>query len=142
MSKKISHQSECPLSVDWHCRVETSHILTVLSFPALARDLPSGLHVTALTYLKAFKSARMHINNFLEKARGWFLRNILRNLVPASVADQRRQARASRRLPYLYGGVVASTSNLFPIETEGNTRDFPVKCSIVSTHHTFENEQE
>jgi hypothetical protein len=70
----------CP-RVDRHCPVEASQILTVLSSLALARDLPSGLHFTVLTYLKAFKSVSMHKNNCFEKVRGMFLRNLPR--VPA-----------------------------------------------------------
>ncbi len=66
----------CPLSVDRHCRVEASQILTVLSLLALARDLPSRLHFTALTSLKAFKSVSIHKNNCFEKVRGMFLRNL------------------------------------------------------------------
>jgi hypothetical protein len=34
------------------------------------------LHVTALTFLKAFKSVRMPKNNCFEKARGMFLKNL------------------------------------------------------------------
>ncbi len=75
---------ECPFRVDWHCPVEVSQILTVLSRLALARDLPSGLHVTALTSLKAFKSVSMHKNNCFEKARK-FLRNLPR--VPVNGAS-------------------------------------------------------
>jgi hypothetical protein len=62
----------CPLSGDWHCPVEASQILTVLSSLVLARDLPSGLHFTVLTHLKAFKSVSMHKNNCFEKVRECF----------------------------------------------------------------------
>jgi hypothetical protein len=41
-----------------------------LSLLPLASDLVSGLHATALTALKAFKSVSMHKNNFFEKALG------------------------------------------------------------------------
>ncbi len=50
--------------------------------------------------------------------------------------------RASRRLPELDRFVQASTGHLLTIRTEGNALDIAVKCSIVSTHHTFENKQE
>jgi hypothetical protein len=53
------------------------------------------------------------------------------------VDGQRRLSRSSRRLPYLYGWVPASTSNLFVVWTEGNTRNITVKCSIVSTQHVW-----
>jgi hypothetical protein len=49
-----------PLSVDWHTHVPVElkvQILTVLSLLPLASHLPSGLHVTALTSLPAFKSS-------------------------------------------------------------------------------------
>ena len=71
-----------------------------------------------------------------------YLVYLVSNLLPVPVPGQRRQARASRRLPNLYAVVVAATSNMFAVLTEGNTRDSPVKCSKVSTHHTFENKQE
>jgi hypothetical protein len=67
------HRTARPLasaSVDWHCPVEAFQILTVSTSLALARDLPSGLHVTSLTHLKAFKSVSMHKNNCFEKSRG------------------------------------------------------------------------
>ena len=67
---------------------------------------------------------------------------LVSKLLPVPVPAQRRHARASRRLPYLDGAVLASTSKLFAVWSEANTPDMPVKCSIVSTHHTFENEQE
>ncbi len=51
-------------------------IITVVSVLALTRDLSSGLHVTALTYLTVFKSVSMHQNNCFEKARWMFLRNL------------------------------------------------------------------
>ncbi len=47
---------------------DAPQIITVLSSLALARDLASGLHVTALTSLKAFKSVSMHKKNCFEKA--------------------------------------------------------------------------
>jgi hypothetical protein len=65
--KKKNYQSECPLSVDRHCPVEASQILTVLSSLTLVRDLPSGIHVTSKTHLKAFKSVSMHKNIFFKK---------------------------------------------------------------------------
>ncbi len=55
---------------------DAPQIITVMSSLALARDVPSGLHVTAWTYLKVFKSVSMHKNIFFEKARGMFLRNL------------------------------------------------------------------
>jgi len=64
--------------------------------------------------------------------------------VPAQgrLANRRLPDFASRRLPDFDGAVVAATGYLIAIWTEGNTRDRPVKSSIVSTHHTFENKQE
>ncbi len=47
--KKKSHQSECPLSVDWTCPVRASQILMVLSWLPLANAVPSGLHATDQT---------------------------------------------------------------------------------------------
>ena len=58
------------------------------------------------------------------------------------MTGQRRHARASRRLPNFNAVVPAAASNMFAVLTEGNTRNPAVKCSIVSTHHTFENKQE
>ncbi len=63
-------------------------------------------------------------------------------LLPVPVPGQRRHARASRRFPNSNAVVEAAASNMFAILTEGNTRNPAVKCSIVSTHHTFENKQE
>ena len=58
------------------------------------------------------------------------------------LANRRLPDFASRRLPDFDGAVVAATGNLLAIWTETNTRDRPVKSSIVSTHHTFENKKE
>jgi hypothetical protein len=58
------------------------------------------------------------------------------------VPAQRQLALASRRLPDFDRPVPASAGNLLTIWTEANTRDKAVKCSIVSTHHTFKNKQE
>jgi hypothetical protein len=59
------------------------------------------------------------------------------------VPVQHRLASASRHLPDSDGAVVAATCcDLLAIWTEANSPDTPVKCSIVSTHHTFENKQE
>jgi len=64
--------AESTVNVDTHVPVDASQILTVLSSLTLARDLPSVLHDTALTHLKAFKSVRMHKNNCFEKSREFF----------------------------------------------------------------------
>ncbi len=66
-----------------------------------------------------------------------YLVHLLLNPLPVPVPAQRRYARASRRLPNSDALVPAATSNLFAVWTEGNTRYVTVKCSIVSTHHTF-----
>ena len=66
----------------------------------------------------------------------------IRNTLHTRVDAQRRLASARRRLPNSDALVPAATSNLFPIWTEANTRNGPVKGSIVSTHHKFENKQE
>ena len=55
----LDTQSECPVIVDWQTQVPVElkvQIFRVLSSLALARHLPSGLHVTSLTSLKVFKS--------------------------------------------------------------------------------------
>jgi hypothetical protein len=83
-----------------------------------------------------------------QHAQKHFFQKSLRETYPecplaSTVADgQRRHARASRRLPNSNVFVPAATCNLFPVWAEGNTRDRSVKCSIVSTHHTFESKQE
>ena len=49
-----SHQSECPLRVDWQLKVPAEslcQILTVLSQLPLTSMVPSGLHVTDETVL-------------------------------------------------------------------------------------------
>ena len=51
-------------------------ILTVLSSLPLARDLASGLNVTAFTSLKKLKSGRMQKNNCFEKALEMVVRNL------------------------------------------------------------------
>jgi hypothetical protein len=73
---EILTTADSEFSVDWHCPVEASQILTEWSSLALARDLPSGLHATAVTDLKAFKSVSIHKNNCFEKSLGMFLRNL------------------------------------------------------------------
>ena len=184
---------------------DAPQILTVWSSLPLARDLASGLHVTAFTSLKAFKSGRRGCRktivlkssgNGCEKftrsaragstrtdpcwcSRSWssclrfhwllYRRGWMQQRGPCVcdamsqhkkqlrqgktldeekkisliwVPGQRRHARASRRLPYLDGFVHASTGHFLTICTEANTQDFPVKCSIVSIHHTFENKKQ
>jgi hypothetical protein len=51
-------------------------------------------------------------------------------------------ALAGGGVPHLDSFVVAATGNLLAIWTDGNTVDSPIKRSIVSKHHTFENKQE
>ena len=55
---------------------------------------------------------------------------------------QRRLTVAGVCVPNLDAVVTAATGNLLAIWAEANTQDFPVKCSIVSTHHTFENKKQ
>jgi hypothetical protein len=66
------------------------------------------------------------------------IRNTL-HTVGARVDAQRRHTVAGVCVPNLDAVVLAATGNLLAIWAEANTPDFPVKCSIVSTHHTFEN---
>ena len=104
---------------------DAPQMLIVLSSLPLASDLASALHVTALTSLKAFKSVSMHKNNCFEKALGMM---VVRNL--PRVTGQCRLARASRRLPYLYGFVPASACYFCAAWAVNHRRDpaFSMKC--------------
>ena len=57
----------------------------------------------------------------------------------ATGSCQRLLTIASRHLPDFDDLVAAATGNMLDIWTVVNTVDIPVKSSIFSTHHTFEN---
>jgi hypothetical protein len=71
-----------------------------------------------------------------------YLVYLVSKLLPVPVPPQRRLTVAGVCVPNLDAVVLAATGNLLAIWAEANTQDFPVKCSIVSTHHTFEKKQQ